>query len=529
MSSIAESVLPDDDDGIFYDADDNPIRVEDLPTLMLDQWWRLCNLYWIIDDKGQAIRFRPNWAQRRLYTVMWFMNVILKARQVGFTTFIMLFALDQCVFNANYRAGIIAHNREDAESLFRDKIKFAYDHLDARLRGTVKARTDRAGELLFSNNSAIRVATSMRSGTLNLLHVSEYGKICAKYPARAKEIRTGSFEAVHAGQLIFVESTAEGREGGFHDMVVRSMQHAAAKKQLTLLDFKFHFFPWYKHPANVLEADSLVLYPHLVAYFEKLSTKHNIKLTLAQKAWYAKKLETLGDDIKREHPSYPEEAFEATLEGAYYAQQMSKARQQARITTVPFTPGVLINTYWDIGYGDSTAIWFIQTVGSEHRIVRYYENSGEGLQHYVDHLAELVANPDTLYRYGEHVWPHDGGHGEFGSGKTRVEMAFDLGMQVRVIPRSADVDAGIERVRTTLAVCWFDEAASDEGIKCLDSYRKEWDDKLGTWKKKALHNWASHGADAFRTFADAIHEKHHNPRRNLAPVVPKHRPPGGWT
>ena len=133
-----------------------------------------------------------NWAQEDLFREMHFMNVVLKARQLGFTTFIDLFMLDQCLFNSNVRAGIIAHNRDDAKIIFRDKIKYPYDNLPDVLRARISAESDTAQELLFSNNSSIRVGTSLRSGTLQLLHVSEYGKLCAKYPEKAREVRTGA-------------------------------------------------------------------------------------------------------------------------------------------------------------------------------------------------------------------------------------------------------------------------------------------------------------------------------------------------
>lgn len=484
-----------------------------------DQLWRLNNLYWITDKAGQRVKFKMNWAQQLLYRNMWYLNVVLKARQLGMSTFILLYILDTCLFNSNVRAGVIAHSKEDAQVLFRDKIKYAYDNLPDDLKQARSADTRTAGEILFSNNSSIRVATSVRSGTLQILHVSEFGKICRKYPDKAREIVTGSFEAVHPGQMIFVESTAEGREGRFFDMCQEAKALADARKDLGQLDYRFHFYPWWKHPDNVLDPTNILLYPPLKKYFEELQAKYGIRLTNGQKAWYAAKSKTLGDDIKREHPSTPEEAFEVTIEGAYFGQQITKARQERRICSVPHQDGYTVDTWWDLGINDTCVIWFTQTIGMEIRVIDYYANSGEGLQHYVDLLRDK--GEKLGYRYGEHVWPHDGGHLEFGTGKTRQDQAADMGLRVSVLPRG-DLQDGIEATRNFLSICWFDEEKTDEGLTALEAYRKDWDEKLGTWKRTPLHDWASHPADGFRTLAIG-HKERMTVRKSRAakPVTPR--------
>lgn len=130
---------------------------------------------------------------------MWYCNLILKARQLGISTFVSLLFLDRCLFNSNQHAGIIAHTREDAEQLFR-RVKFAYDSLPIEIKALRMANTDKARELQLSNGSTLRVGTSMRSSTLQYLHISEFGKICAKYPDKAREIVTGALNAIAPGQ-----------------------------------------------------------------------------------------------------------------------------------------------------------------------------------------------------------------------------------------------------------------------------------------------------------------------------------------
>jgi len=218
-----------------------------LESFFSDPYKRMNGLYNIVDKKGNKLLFRFNWAQEELYRNMWYCNVILKARQLGISTFICLLFLDRCLFNSNIAAGIICHTREDAEHLFK-RIKFAYDSLPEELKTLRPATIDSARELRFNNGSFLRVGTSMRGSTLQYLHISEFGKICAKYPDKAREIVSGSLNTVAPGQFIFIESTAEGREGHFYEICKKAQALKDSKTPLTKLDFKFFFFPWWRCP-----------------------------------------------------------------------------------------------------------------------------------------------------------------------------------------------------------------------------------------------------------------------------------------
>lgn len=198
-------------------ASASKIRVD--PRQFEDPRWRLSNLYKITSEEGQTVQFRPNGAQLRLLDDLHNRNIILKARQLGFTTLCCLIYLDAAIFCPNTRAGVIAHKLDDAKVIFRDKVKFPYDNLDEGIRAQVHTRQDSADTLTLANNSSIRVSTSMRSGTLQYLHVSEFGKICSQFPEKAREIVTGALAAVHKDQFVVIESTAEGQEGRFYQMV----------------------------------------------------------------------------------------------------------------------------------------------------------------------------------------------------------------------------------------------------------------------------------------------------------------------
>jgi hypothetical protein len=463
-----------------------------------DQCWRLNNLYKIRDKDGNIVTFRMNDPQRSLYEEHWYLNVILKARQIGITTFLDLLILDTCLFNPNVKGGIIAHHQDDARAIFEEKIKFPYESMDQSIAGYISATTDRAGEIVFSNGSSIRVSTSFRSGTLQILHVSELGKIAAKYPEKAKEIRTGAFEAVATGQKIFVESTAEGREGEFYDLAMDAKKLKDSAATLSLLDFKFHFFPWHENPEYRLDTTGVVFTTDDQRYFKELEL-HNIHLDAEQCAWWIKKHERLKDEMYREHPSFPEEAFKASIEGSYYGTIIAEIRRKGRIGHVPYEPGYPVHTSWDLGMNDTMTIWFFQQVSRERRIIDYMEGSGVGLPEYAKLLHEKP------YVYGMHYLPHDANVRELGTGIKRVDTARELGISpITVVPRPKNNDQlhdQIDQTRAFIQGSWFDEEHCDKGIIGLENYRKEWNDKMGAFNRIPLHNWASHAADGLRTGA----------------------------
>lgn len=188
-------------------------------------------------------------------------------------------------------------------------------------------------------------------------------------------------------------------------------------------------------------------------------------------------------------------SFEAAIQGAYYATEMRAVMDEGRITRVPYEPSKPVITAWDLGVGDSTAIWFMQQVGPERRIIDYYEASGVGLDHYVSVLTERG------YIYGEHILPHDVRVKELGTGKSRIETLNELGIRDVTIAPQLRVDDGIQAVRSFLATCWFDEEKTHRGVEALKQYRRDFDEKGKTWRARPLHDWTSHPADAFRYLA----------------------------
>jgi hypothetical protein len=490
---------------------------------MSDPFWRITSgaIYKIMvkgDDDGDALvlPFIPNEHQLELLDNFHNRNVILKARQLGFTTLIAILFLDCALFRDNVRAGVIAQTEDVAKSLFRDKVKFAYDNLPPLLKKAMPLQRDSASELLFAhNNSSIRVSVSMRGGTLQYLHVSEFGKICAEYPARAQEVLTGSIPAVAPSGIIFIESTAEGQDGAFFSMTEQARKVKDSGRALTKKDYKFHFFPWWGAAEYRVSVDNVLITDKDHEYFDKIEASAGCTIDPEQRAWWCATRDTdfagQPERMWQEYPSTPEEAFQQSTEGCYYTVQMTAARKQQRITDVPYVAGVPVLTFWDIGNSDGTAIWLYQRIGQQDRFIGFIEAWGEPFAYFVQKLQA------TGYQFGGHYLPHDGAHMRQGvlnnlSPKVAIES---LGLRnVQIVPRVNELTHGIQATRDALANCWFDEVACKEGLAHLELYKKRWIATTGTWSSEPLKDVHTEAADAFRQFAQSL------PRLNVV-AAPK--------
>lgn len=191
-------------------------------------------------------------------------------------------------------------------------------------------------------------------------------------------------------------------------------------------------------------------------------------------------------------------SFEAAIRGAFYAEELRAMAAEGRIRSIEIDRNVRVHTAWDLGVADSTAIWFIQVVGRERRLIDYYESSGVGLDHYADVLHEKRIKHQ--WKYGEHYFPHDIALRELSSGKSRKDSLSTFGVEAEVVPQSNVLD-GINATRRMLGRTFIDPERCARGLEALRQYRREWDDKLKDWKANPLHDWSSHGCDALRTFS----------------------------
>lgn len=465
----------------------------------LNDWrWRIKNLYYITDKHGRKIKFWPNWAQDSILDGLWFFMIILKARQLGITTFFSILYLDQILFNSNKSAAIIAHTDKDTKKIF-GKIKFAWDNLPTLLQENLGLpKTETVGELSFPNGSKIFVARSTRGDSLQFLHVSEFAKICAKYPEKAKEIVTGAINSVEQGNFVSIESTAEGKEGYFFDFCTEAQKAMLSGKKLSPMEFKFFFFPWWKELSYRTKGD-FPISVEMQNYFDKLEAVNKISLDDEQKRWYITKKNIQGEDMFAEFPSTPEEAFSASVEGAYYSEQMKQVHKDQRIRNVPYDSRYPVDTIWDLGYNDANIILFFQNVGNEIRFIDCYGNSGEGLGHYVGILR------DRGYNYGINYMPHDiEVHSLDADGTSRRKTLMDLGVRnIRTIEKTKDINDDIEGVRKIFSRFYFDETKCQPLISACQNYRHEWDDKNGVWKDRPKHDKNSNWVDPLRLLVKA--------------------------
>ena len=480
---------------------------------MADPMWRLSNLYYIKtktededddESEGVVVKFRPNRAQRALLKRLWYKNLILKARQLGFTTLIQILFLDYALFTPNLNIGVLAHTDDAAKKIFK-KIKFAYDRLPPALLKGMPLKSCSVREMVFANGSTIQVGTSMRGDTIHYLHVSEYGKICAKFPDRAEEIVTGTFPAVPDSGIIFIESTAEGRDGDFYRKSQRAEALHDAGAKLSNKQFRFHFFPWHEEEGYQMNPAGVIISQKEHEYFDALEAQLKKIITPAQRAWWiATRDETFSGQEERmwqEYPSTPAEAFQQSTEGTYYKVQITSARKEKRITTVPYHPGIPVNSFWDIGHSDGCAVWLHQRVGQRNNFIKFIENWGEPYAWYVREMQK------TGWVWGKHYLPHDGAHVRQGEDMNVApqQMLENLGLRnVEIVPRVSELQHGIQAVRDVFGSCWFDEVECKEGIIHLEMYRKQWNERTATWSDQPFKDVHTEGADSFRQFAQGF-------------------------
>ncbi len=487
-----------------------PKTKADLHKCLKQKVWRKNNLFTIVDESGQLVPYRQRSVQREYAANRHGLDVILKSRQHGFTSETDIDILDDCLFTPNLSCGIIAHTKIDAAEIFETKVKLPYFHLPEAIRkGNPHVKCD-GGTLRLSNGSSIRVAVSFRSATTHRLHVSELGKICAKYPKRAEEIKTGTLPSVHPqmGGQATIEGTAEGAAGDFYDICIQSQADTAqAEKEgrpLHPLQWKFHFYAWWRDPKNAVDPLGITVSDQLAQYFSELA-ENGLVTTINQQAWYAAKKDGaggLGRLMKREHPSTVDEAFEAAVQGAVFADELSEARADGRVGFYPWMKNAPVYTFWDLGYRNSTCVGFVQFIKEQVRVIDYYTARGRGAAY---HAAQVNGKP---YDYREHHMPHDIMCHEKGSGiilKDTYQNLFKAPIQTVTRPKLKR--DSLDALSDTFPALCFNAKTCAVGkneenlIKSLGWYRYEWDADHAVWSKVPVGDWAADPADMMQTLA----------------------------
>lgn len=231
---------------------------------------------------------------------------------------------------------------------------------------------------------------------------------------------------------------------------------------------------------------------------------HALKVNFDRNPWFPDVLKKEMEKLRTRDPEAFEHIYQGRFDtrrtGAVYAKQLAKAREDtpSRITKVPYDPCSEVFTAWDLGFGDSTAIWWLQFVGRELRWLEYYENSGEQLDHY----AKVIKGRDYNYTKNGHFLPHDGAHGNI-RGDSVSKQLTSLGVQNTVLTRETDITPGIELLRQTIAYSVFDEFKCRDGLQMLEQYGYQWDEERQIFKDRPRKDHTNHGADAARYAAIA--------------------------
>lgn len=495
-----------------------PTNAQELEVCLRDPEWRLFSgcLYKIMvkgDDSDDGTEsdvfvmpFKPNRAQKRFLRRLWHRNIILKARQLGLTTLIAILWLDHALFNPDQRCGIIAQGLKQAEAIFRDKVLFAYQNLPEEIRERFPLARDSATELLFAhNNSSIRVSTSMRSGTIHRLHISEFGKICADSPKKAKEVMTGSIPAVPKTGVTVIESTAEGPQGEFYKLCQRAQAQFYDHKKLTPRDYRFHFYAWWQEPNYRMDAGLVEVSREAHDYFDSIEAEVGCELDSDQRAWYVATQEAdfpgEPERMWQEYPSTPEEAFQQSKKGHYLTKALTELTKRGGITSVPELD-LPVYTFWDIGKHDGTAIWFMQELRGEARFIGYYEEHDEDLRHYVRELQSRG------YVYGAHFLPHDADHKKLSDTNKSIKQQLQAlmpGQRFVVVPVITRLMTGISLLRKHLKSAWFDRESCAVGLDRLRGYKKKYSTSLQKFLDETPDkgNGCTEAADALRQWAQA--------------------------
>lgn len=323
---------------IFAEHNDRVVaQLTENPDLIKDRRWRLNNLYWIITKSGNKEVFKMNRAQKHFFDTYldiprpFHRHVILKARQLGFTTFIDLFILDGTLFNTNKESIIIAHKVQDAAEIFDKKIDYALRNMAEDVKGAffrLNRNSSRKIQVTIDygpdigSTSSIAVSVSGRSGTYYYVHISEFAKLCVDFPKRAQEVETGTFPTVPFDGYIFIESTAEGMAGRFYEIFNENwINRDNITPLLSQVQFMPHFYNWQYDDMEMakihenIPTDKMLECEIPWGEYQKENNLTDLEITYYYMKWLqfgGKNSPEAVKKLKQEYPTTPEEAFLST-------------------------------------------------------------------------------------------------------------------------------------------------------------------------------------------------------------------------
>ena len=466
-----------------------------------DPCWRLGHLYSIRTREGAIIPFRPRLQQQQIIHLIYRQDyrriIILKARQLGFSTLLGVVCADRLCFGTGQQISLIDQTLEDARHKLRDITLVAYESLDPALKKELPITRSNTGELAVkftrheeAKSNTMFAGTHARGGANSFLWVSEWGVIQATDLARSEEILTGALPSVGDGVCVVETTWKGGRNGHLWSLVKSALE--TPEDQKGPLDWRVVFFPWQNEP-SYCDAIPRPLREETQRYF---ADKPDI--TPGQQSWYQRKRAELGMFIKREYPTMLEECFQAPVEGAIYAEQIDKLRAEEAIRPWIVDNSSLTHTCWDLGSPINTVVWYFQLVGADE--IRVVDCDMDLDLAPVERVARMLAKG---HLYGSHFLPHDALATQK-SGRTFLSELKEAGLaNLKAVPRTDDVWVGVNRLRQMLPRFSFRVPQCERGLEALCNYRTMRETSTGLARDEPVHDFSSHACDALRVVAEA--------------------------
>ena len=469
-----------------------------------DPVWRLERLYSIRTRDGAVIKFAPRPQQAQIIDLIYRQGcrrlIILKARQLGFSTLLGVICADRLCFGLGQQISLIDRTIEDARQKLRDIVMVAYDSLDPALKRELPITRSNTGELAVkfvrheeAKTNSIFAGTHSRGGANSFLWISEWGVIQASDLTRSEEILTGALPSVGDGVCVVETTWKGGRNGHLWSLVKSALE--TPEEQKGPLDWRVVFFPW-QHDPKYKDAVPRPVGEETARYFAGLPASAG-EFSPVQMSWYQRKRAELGMFVLREFPTVMEECFQAPVEGAIYAESIDKLRAEGAIRSWKVDRSALIHTCWDLGSPVNTCVWFFQVVAGEIRVIDLDMDLDLTP---VERVARMLAKG---YLYGSHFLPHDAMATQK-SGRTFLMELNEAGLaNVKAVPRINDIWIGINKLRGILPRFSFRVSECERGLEALCAYHTVRETSTGIARDEPCHDASSHACDALRVLAEA--------------------------
>jgi hypothetical protein len=470
-----------------------------------DPCWRLERLYSIRTRDGAVVKFAPRPQQAQIIDLIYRQGyrriIILKARQIGFSTLLGVICADRLCFGLGQQISLIDQTIEDARQKLRDIVLVAYDSLDPALKRELPITRSNTGELAVkfvrheeAKTNAMFAGTHARGGANSFLWVSEWGVIQASDLARSEEILTGALPSVGDGVCVVETTWKGGRNGHLWSLVKSALE--TPEEQKGPLDWRVVFFPWQDDP-SYCDAVPRPIGEEMARYFAGLPASAG-EFSPGQMSWYQRKRAELGMFVLREFPTVMEECFQAPVEGAIYAAAIDKLRVEGAIKPWIVDHSALVHTAWDLGSPVNTAVWYFQL--GPFGEIRVIDCDLDLDLPPVERVAHMLGKG---YLYGSHFLPHDA-QATQKSGRTFLNELKDAGLpNCRAVPRTHDIWVGINRLRQMLPRFSFRIPQCERGLEALSNYHTIRETSTGIARDEPCHDWSSHACDALRLIAES--------------------------